>query len=401
MPHDLPQCMCPICEGTSFICFLYRERVPVHQNFLFDSVEDARGIARGTLDLQLCTSCGFVFNTAFDSRLLDYGPRYENAQTFSLHFSSHVSGLVHSLVQERGVRNGRVLEVGCGNGKFLFDLLSHPDNRSTGVGFDPAYSGPSEMLDGRLRFDPSFFGSGSGLSADVIISRHVIEHIERPVEFLRSIREGIGETKGARLFLETPCVSWILQHRVIWDFFYEHCSLFTMESLALALQRAGFHCIARQHVFGGQYLWLESIAQPAQPEPIDASCTLRFAEQFAAGYAELSERWMQLVKDLAVNGPTFVWGAGAKGVTFSNLIDPDARYIKGIVDINPAKQGMYLPGTGHRILGPAEAVAAGARHVLVLNPNYEAEVVQCVRDLAPSVHVINLMEKESIHAPHH
>ena len=87
----------------------------------------------------------------------------------------------------------------------------------------------------------------------------------------------------------------------------------------------------------------------------------------------------------------FVWGAGAKGGTFCNLADPDCSRVTAVVDVNPAKQGMFLPGTGHAIVSPIEAKNAVA--VLVLNPNYFAEVRSTAGRLGLRAEIIDLMQE--------
>src|SRR5262249_12083628 len=97
-------------------------------------------------------------------------------------------------------------------------------------------------------------------------------------------------------------------------------------------------------------------------------------------------------------GPVMAWGAGAKGATFCNLADPAARLLAGVVDVNPAKQGKYLPGTAHPILSPEAAVSAGLTAALVLNPNYVAEVADRIARLGSAAAVIDLMRWEGDHA---
>ena len=46
-----------------------------------------------------------------------------------------------------------------------------------------------------------------------------------------------------------------------------------------------------------------------------------------------------------------VWGAGSKGVTFLNVLKSDGA-IDYLVDINPYKQGLYVPGTGQQVVSP-------------------------------------------------
>jgi hypothetical protein len=119
--------------------------------------------------------------------------------------------------------------------------------------------------------------------------------------------------------------------------------------------------------------------------------TVVLARAFAADERDRRARWDELLAETSARGPVFAWGAGAKGVTFGNLSDPGCTKLAGVVDVNPAKQGKYLSGTGHAIV-PPEA-AAGAAAVLVFNPNYLAEIRQRLAALSPLTDVIDPMQE--------
>jgi SAM-dependent methyltransferase len=373
--------------------------VPVFQNLPLDSAAEARGIPRGELQLRWCSPCGFGFNAAFDPELCRYGARYVNAQTHSPQFQAHVERLARQLIETRGVRDCRVVEVGCGQGDFLARLVRDPADGNVGVGFDPAYAGPDGASDGRLSFQRRYFDADAGVDADVVVCRHVIEHVPRPVEFLQSIAAAMSAGRGRRLFLETPALEWILEHQVVWDLFYEHCSLFTAEGLMTALHRAGFSSVQVSRVFGEQYLWAEAELQhpgcsAVAGVPGATSRLTAQAAEFGAQAARQVQAWTFAIERLAARGPVAVWGAGAKGVTFCHLTDPDATRLSGVIDINPGKQGKYVPGTGHRVFAPAEWVDRSSGSVLVLNPNYFDEIRTSLRTLRSQIEPVNLMELE-------
>ena len=382
MPIDC----CPLCNSSDISLFLKRTGVPVHQNLLMNSPEQARSISCGDLEMMVCACCGFVFNRTFDHSLLQYGQDYDNNQGCSSSFQQHLDGLVALLLDEKGVRNKQVVEVGCGQGTFLRRLVEEGDNR--GVGFDPSYTGSEQVAGGRMRFESRYYDeSCTDVPADVVVCRHVIEHVPDPVALLRSVRAAIGERVNAKVYFETPCVGWILSNAVVWDFFYEHCSLFTAESLSTAFQQAGFKVDEVRHVFGGQYLWLEA-------SPIASDVELRGAETFdlAATYTgheqTLLQEWKQRIVDLAAAGRVALWGAGAKGVTFANLIDPECQLIDCLVDLNPNKQGKYVAGSGHAIVGPLQLGARDVTDVVLMNPNYRDENEKILKQAGISLNMI-------------
>jgi SAM-dependent methyltransferase len=374
---------CPVCQFAGTTPFLRRAGMPVHQNLLLASRNLARSTVRGDLELAVCERCGFVFNLAFDLAKLGYGEAYDNTQTCSPFFQSYVDGLVQHLGESRGVRHQRIVEVGCGKGRFLRQLVGGAETGNTGLGFDPSYQGPTEDLGGRLRFERSYFGSHhTKVEADVVICRHVIEHVPDPVALLRDIRLAVASRPEVRLYFETPCVEWILTEQVVWDFFYEHCSYFTAGSLSTAFERAGFAVDEVRHVFGGQYLWLEARLGEFDPTLLpDPGDIFGLATNWTANEQALVERARSGVERARAQGPVGVWGAGAKGVTLVNLIDPDASTIVCVVDLNPNKQGRFVPGTGHAIVAPDKLRELGVVTICLMNPNYRHEVLATLAEL--------------------
>ena len=366
---------CPVCGSRRLFSFVRRERVPVHQNLVCSSHQAARSVARGDLDLVACEDCGFVFNRAFDLSRLAYGADYDNTQSCSAYFEDYLDDLVSDLVERQGVRNNTIVEVGCGKGLFLKKMVGYPGAANYGFGFDPSYVGPDIESDGRLVFRRCYYDDAcADVAADVVVCRHVIEHVPEPLALLRSVRSALAKSPTARVFFETPCVEWILRNEVVWDIFYEHCSLFSADSLCAAFQRAGFAVSRVEHRFGGQYLWLEARlaadAVVSEPEP---SKTVLLARAYAADEPLLRKKWLDRLSELKVQGPVALWGAGAKGATLANLVDPDCTLIDCVVDLNPNKQGRYLPGTGHVIVAPSELPRRGVKHAVLMNPNYRAE----------------------------
>lgn len=385
---------CPVCESNRLTPFLQRCQVPVHQNLVVASPEAARTVTRGELDLTVCEDCGFVFNRAFDLSRLAYGEDYDNTQSCSACFDAYLDGLVKDMVERQGVRNSTIVEVGCGKGQFLRKLVSFPGANNQGFGFDPSYVGPDTDLDGQLAFHRCYYDDTcTDVAADVVVCRHVIEHVPDPMALLRSVRAALAHSPDARVFFETPCVEWILRNRVIWDFFYEHCSLFTAASLSLAFQRAGFAVERVEHIFGGQYLWLEArITDTALPTVQSHPATASLAQVYGAEEKDLRQKWLARLLELKARGKVALWGAGAKGATFANLVDPDCTLIDCIADLNPNKQGRYLPGTGHPIAAPSELPERGVTAAVLMNPNYREENLQLLAEAGIELNLIDWSE---------
>lgn len=372
---------CPICDSEKIEIFLKHEGIPVHQHLLFPNEQSAINTKRGNLELAVCLTCGFIFNQSFDIAQMEYGQQYDNSQTFSKYFESYLTQLVNSLIHDKSINNCNIIEIGCGKGLFLRKLVENKEWGNIGYGFDPSYLGTEVDMEGRLRFQKRFFDNNCVIpKIDIVICRHVIEHISQPVDFLNSIKNSLPNSSNPRIFFETPTVEWILRNYVFWDFFYEHCSYFNADSLTTCFEIAGFKVENVKHVFNGQYLWLEAtLPQETTNVTKNPKNISLLAKEFALKEQELIVKWKKKVIDLSKKGKIAIWGAGAKGVTFVNLIDPDKKLIDYVIDLNPQKQHNFLPGTGHLIINYTEIPKNQIKNAILMNPNYRSEILTLLK----------------------
>jgi SAM-dependent methyltransferase len=343
------------------------------------------------LQLVVCEDCGFVFNSVFDSSKVGYGNTYDNSQCHSPNFVAHVNGLVEHILNDCRNRNSRILEVGCGQGAFLRRLVENQETNNSGWGFDPSYAGPPVDFGGRLRFEASYYNQDSShVAADIVIARHLIEHVPDPLGLLSNVRNALKSSPRGSLFIETPCLEWIFAHHAFFDLFYEHCSYFTKKSLSNALHLAGFQLHDGRHVFEGQYLWIEAyVTNKICPKPSSEHQLVTEALAFGEEENKMIESLRSKIESLRPGGVA-LWGAASKGVTIANLIDPGRELISCLVDINPNKQGCFVPVTGHPIVSPQDPAFLGLATAIVVNPNYFKEISKFVTERKLDVNLINI-----------
>ena len=387
---------CPLCANPSPQVFFQRRNVPVHQNRACLGAAEARQFKRGDLLLAFCPRCGFVFNTAFDPGSLSYSAAYENTQTCSPYFKHYLTELARSLQAKYGLSDKVVIEVGCGKGDFLRLLCK--DGRNRGIGFDPTYVGPEIIEGGAVRFVRTFYDSQQAQYApDFVCCRHVIEHVQSPVEMLQAIRQAIGNRVNSLVYFETPALPWILDSMTFWDLFYEHCSYFTAESLTWAFEQTGFQVLEARSAFDEQYLCVE--AKPAAAgsrvgtrRPRSAEDLWTKIQSFLARLEQRMGECEEKIDAFSRAGGCAIWGAAAKGTTLVNSIDPQNRRVRFLIDINPAKQGKYVPGTGHPIVPPDHLKERNGHvaGIVNMNPNYLEENKKILRQLSLEIPIIQL-----------
>ena len=364
----------------------------MHQNALLTSRQAALEVARGDLVLVVCERCGFVHNQAFDVGRLSYGAEYDNAQTHSPVVRDYVEELVARLLGHGGVRDCLIIDIGCGEGYFLRRLVEDPAKGNTGVGFDPSYRGPDVAAGGRLRFERRLYDkSCADVAADVVVCRHVIEHIPDPVALLSTARLALAKARRPRIYFETPCLEWIFAQDAIRDLFYEHCSYFTASSLKAAFEVAGFAVARIDHVFGGQYLWLEAgLDDSDRSPPSNVRPRTSDAAQFGVRQTDALARLEARIIELFSNRRTAIWGAGGKGVTLANLLDPRREIFDCVIDINPNKHGCFVAGSGHEIVGLDEALRRRVEVAVLTNANYRREIEAMVGKTGATLDLVDL-----------
>ncbi|MGJ8669391.1 MAG: class I SAM-dependent methyltransferase [Oceanococcus sp.] len=354
----------------------------------------ARNYPRGDLALSACPACGFICNVLFDEQLNAYSPNCEESQHHSPTFDKFAQSLAHELVEDYDVRGQTVLEIGCGKGDFLTQLCELGNNR--GIGIDPACR-PERLqpsLRNQISLRPELYNEQHAqIAADVVLCRHALEHIAAVAELLEKIRRWHAHTPDTLVVFEVPDTTRVLREHAFWDIYYEHCSYFTEASLRDLFHRSGFEVIDCQLAYHEQYIVL--IARAQKTRPLKAVLAENKAlhedvESFTRGIKKSIECWKQRIIELHNNGhKPVLWGGGSKAVSF--LAATGLRNeIAAVVDINPHKQGRFLPGTGHAVVSPADAITQAARSVIIMNPVYLEEIRTTLLNLGHSPELIAL-----------
>jgi SAM-dependent methyltransferase len=383
-PSSIPRC--PACGADSFDAIYEAADVPVHLVRLIATSGEARAAARGEIGLVLCRACGLIWNRKFDAAKLTYDAAYESTQACSPVFRRFHADLADRIVRDCALRGKHVVELGCGHGEFLEQLLAAGAARATG--FDPA---AAPRREGRLTVHGSEFDPGA-VPADVafVCCKMTLEHIAEPRRLLEGIAGTMTGEQSVTVFFMVPDATRILAEGAFWDVYYEHVLYFRPSSLARTFRNAGFEVLALDGEYDGQYCTIA-----AQPTVADTAVEAPSREELdeARGFRDRAAAqgayWIGRLTDAA--GPTVIWGGGSKAVAFLTALG-DRIAVDGVVDINPVRQGTFLPVAGHEILAPEDLPRVGPRRVVVMNPVYRGEIAAMLgrMGLDPEVLVVGV-----------
>jgi hypothetical protein len=189
------------------------------------------------------------------------------------------------------------------------------------------------------------------------------------------------------IFAEVPNAMYTLKELGIWDLIYEHYSYFTALSLRRLFVEAGIIPVNIQEAFGGQYLCIEGRPTDQARKQDDVSLDLSFSglendvSAFADNYRHTITHWRKTLTDIGQSGAkAVVWGAGSKGISFLNVL-PSKAVIDFVIDINPHKQELYIPGTGQQVVSPDRLPEIRPEVIIVMNPLYLDEIAKMITAL--------------------
>lgn len=387
MPETSNTSPCPNCLTGTLEAFYEVRNIPVHSVLLMPSRDHANKYPRRDLKLGFCKQCGFVSNMIFDSSVHEYSTSCEESQGFSPTFNSFSRSLAKRWVEEYQLQGKSALEIGCGKGEFLSQLVEY--GMGSGIGVDPAYV-PGRLdtpVADKLEFIQDLYSEKYAyLKADVICCRHTLEHIGPTAEFMRIIRNTIGDRKDVLMMFELPDVYRVLKEPAFWDIYYEHCSYFTTGSLARLFRMSGFDVRELEVEYDDQYITIVGKPiGPDSPPPLDAEDDIeKVAAEvatFPARFAKIKEQWLSSINGMRAEGKKIiVWGGGSKAVSFLTTLGLTDQ-IDYVVDINPHKHGKFIPGAGHEVKSPETLREFRPDCVILMNPIYEKEIREMLGEM--------------------
>ncbi len=245
---------------------------------LCDGVSTAMLFEKGGTPYWRCRGCRFHFatpraNPNLENALGDFEPAYLQYLEVEAADEANFRSTRKWMERFHPLNGEAVLDVGCGSGKWVRWL------RRDGV---PAFGlEPSEALFDRfLKGDPAFqrglLNPDLALSQETfaaITSFDVLEHVERPVEFLAELSRRLQP--GGALYLSSPDVG-SLSARLLgraWHFYGPyHLSYFGRDTLRCAAKRVGLRLVDYRYRsrwkslgYAGRYFYEFALRRPAPP----------------------------------------------------------------------------------------------------------------------------------------
>lgn len=294
----------------------------------------------------------------------------------------------------------KALEVGCAEGFMLERLREHVGQNLQVFGIEPSRiyletarkRVPGIKLFAGMLEDATFDES----SFDLILMRHVLEHLTQPTDALRRIHS-LLDAKGA-LYIEVPDssrpVAGINRY-----FHHEHLSYFTKETLEFALSLADLRPVHMEQ-FGGydpgsgfSYPVLRTLAVKRAAAKLASAAGQadviwqRFqAESRAFERDKIAPLRRRLRELKAIGARVGVFGAGPHTMSLLGALEGEGIPWKVLLDNNPNKNGKTMRSVPIRL--PSSENADGLDAIVLSSQEFEQEMGEQCRKLVPNLEII-------------
>ncbi len=368
---------CPICERSGILPFFELHGVPTQDGAMWPSQEQALDAPAGDIRLAYCTSCGYIWNKAYESKKVQFDS-YDFSMQNSAEFQKFNRRLARRLISSFRLEGKTIVDIGCGDGYFLRTICEM--GRNNGVGVDPGFTPDSLGLEGVHFLREYYAESHAEFAADLVCCRHVLNAVSDPRDFLCLIRRTMNEKPEPALYLEVPNAEFTFGTNNVWNIAYEHRSWFLPQSIRYLLRLTGFRILRISKCWGKEYLGVEAIRSSVPPSdfPPQGLRNSREMEKILRGFSRKSTStiatWQRKLDSILQETQNVaVWGAGARAVTLMSLCD-FGGVVPKVVDVNSRRQGLYLPRIGYRIDSPDSLKEVRPDAIIVTNARFAGEI---------------------------
>ena len=336
---------CPVCHYTLASPFFDGGKQPLATLGWPDTSAEAMAMPHHALDYVQCPRCTHIWNRSFSYESIPYANNPNRMFNNGAIWQGHLSK-TRDLLLSQLPNKPTIIDIGCGEGHFVRGLSQVLQVQGRFLGFDPNTSSESGV---GVEFYPRYFAPFTDItkySPDLLIMRHVLEHLLDPASFIDQLAWGAAQiNKPVRLFAEMPCIDRVLQSNRLVDFFYEHPSQFTTKSFATLMEQGG-KILDLSHGYDGEVIYaLIELKVPSQYQQ-HAIESNEFYKQAVVSQANIKNQLHDLI---AAGKKVGIWGGTGKAAAFMHYFDVDATNFPLVIDSDLDKVGTFVSKTGQQI----------------------------------------------------
>lgn len=351
------------------------------------------------LRVLVCDHCWLVQTEDYAHHGELFSDDYAYFSSFSTSWLAHARAYVSTMAERFGLgATSHVVEVASNDGY----LLQYVRERGVPcLGIEPTASTAAAARGRGIEVIERFFGvaladelAAAGRRADLMAANNVLAHVPDINDFVAGFARLLKDD-GVATF-EFPHLLNLVQLNQFDTIYHEHFSYLSLVAVARIFESNGLSVFDVEELptHGGS---LRVFAQRTQTgrRPVAAAVAGMLAREHAAGmtgpafYSGFQHKAEKVKNDLVAflidarrDGRTVAaYGAAAKGNTLLNFAGIRGDLISYVVDRNPAKQDMFMPGSRIPIVDESRLQAEPPDFLVILPWNLRDEVMAQLDDV--------------------
>ena len=349
---------------------------------------------RFPLRVLVCERCWLVQTEDFADAHELFDADYAYFSGVSTSWLAHAERYVGEMVARFGLDAGsRVVEVAANDG-YLLQYVKARGIACTGV--EPTASTAAAARAKGIEIVQDFFGrrlaadmASRGLQADLMAANNVLAHVPDINDFAAGFAT-LLKPRGVATF-EFPHLLRLMADAQFDTIYHEHFSYLSLTAVQRVFEGAGLQVFDVQELttHGGSLRVFaqraDTLAHPVAPtvgailqREIEAGVrTAAYYRGLQPRAERIRDDLLRFLREAKREGRSVVaYGAAAKGNTLLNFAGVGNDLIRCVVDLNPAKQGKFMPGSRIPIVGRETLDRERPDYLLVLPWNILPEVRQ-------------------------
>lgn len=346
------------------------------------------------LVIRTCAECRLVQTEDFADRETFFSSSYAYFSSFSTSWLKHAERYVADMQARFGLTPASmIVEVAANDGY----LLQYAKARGIGcLGIEPTASTAAAAREKGIEIIEEFFGAeigeklaAEGRSADLMAANNVLAHVPDINDFVAGFAR-LLKANGVATF-EFPHLLNMVREAQFDTAYHEHYSYLSLTAVKRVFEANGLSVFDVETTpWHGGSLRVFAQRSDTGTHAVTAAVAATLAAEHAAGMLEdafytdfqdaaqtVRDGFLSfLIESRRAGLKVAAYGAAAKGNTLLNFAGVKPDLMQFVVDKNPAKQGLLLPGSRIPVVTEDVLKVQKPERVVILPWNLQAEIKQ-------------------------
>lgn len=384
---------CRHCNHKLTHCFIDLKESPPSNAYLSDKALKAKEISY-PLKVMVCDHCWLVQTEDFVGADEMFSDDYAYFSSFSASWLKHAQNYVENMITRFDLdKSSNVVEVAANDG-YLLQYVKQREIPCYGI--EPTKSTAVAAREKGIDIIEDFFDeakakelSSQEKQADLIAANNVLAHVPNINDFVKGFSFLLKEN-GVATF-EFPHLLNLVTKNQFDTIYHEHYSYLSLTAVQHVFNHNGLKIfdVEKLDTHGGSLRVYaqrsdtgyrpvnDSVKTLLQEEADNQINTLNFYEGFQRKVEKIKADLLDFIRQAKQENLTIAaYGAAAKGNTLLNFVGIDSKSIDYVVDLNPAKQGKFMPGSHIPIVDEEYLKKHQPDRVIILPWNLKNEIIQ-------------------------